>query len=193
MNATRTNMLSRQSSGRKMDYLSLKNGRTEVGCGECGLIGGVNTIKELHDATFKMPKVMKDMMINLVSLSPSLKQELVVSGLYIGEDKLKLLVLDCPSGYVARFNAFEPVFYPDNESKLYHKLSAFLKVIFASRILMKTTVQKMDSNTIEISIGRRKSKTKSLVSCLLSTTRSVNIEYTAPQISQSCPHNTLFR
>lgn len=52
----------RQSLGRKMDYLfSTKKSELEIGCGECALVGGINTTKELVDAGFKMPKVMKDM------------------------------------------------------------------------------------------------------------------------------------
>lgn len=52
----------RQSSGRKMDYLfSTKKSELEIGCGECALVGGINTTKELVDAGFKMPKVMRDM------------------------------------------------------------------------------------------------------------------------------------
>ncbi|KAL9539473.1 hypothetical protein MBANPS3_010241 [Mucor bainieri] len=33
----------------------------ELGCGECALVGGVNTTKEVVDTGFKLPKVMKDM------------------------------------------------------------------------------------------------------------------------------------
>ena len=83
MNATRSSMLCRQKPGRKMDYLFLYN-KYELGCGECGLDSGINTTKELSDANFKMPKVMRDMLIKLVSRSPSLKRDLVITGFYIG-------------------------------------------------------------------------------------------------------------
>jgi len=83
LNANRCSLLSRQKSGRKMDHLFLyKN--NELGCGECGLVGGVNTTKELSDANFKMPRVMRDMLIKLVGLSPALKRDLVITGFYIG-------------------------------------------------------------------------------------------------------------
>lgn len=79
-----TNVLDSGEKCNKMDYLFL-NERTEVGCGKCGLIniGGVTFTKELHDATFKMPQVMKDMVVNLVLLSPASKRKLVAYGLYI--------------------------------------------------------------------------------------------------------------
>lgn len=83
MNANRSSVLCRQKSGRKMDYLFLDK-KNELGCGECGLDNGVNTTKELSDANFKMPKVMRDMLVKLVSQSPALKRDLVISGFYIG-------------------------------------------------------------------------------------------------------------
>lgn len=46
-----------------MDYIFMtKIDDVEVGCGECALVGGINTTKELQDAGFKMPKVMRDML-----------------------------------------------------------------------------------------------------------------------------------
>ncbi|KAK4515316.1 Chitinase 2 [Mucor velutinosus] len=45
--------LTRQSTGRKMDYLFIsKKIEYELGYGECALISGVNTTKELYDSCF---------------------------------------------------------------------------------------------------------------------------------------------
>lgn len=55
MNSTRSSILCRQKSGRKMDFIfDFKD--YELGCGECGLISGVNTTKELSDCKFKCQK-----------------------------------------------------------------------------------------------------------------------------------------
>lgn len=67
-----------------MDYLFVTKRQVELGCGECALVGGVNTTKELYDAAFKMPKVMKDMAYNGISKAPNMKHELVITGFYIG-------------------------------------------------------------------------------------------------------------
>ena len=79
----------RQSSGRKMDYLftAKKNG-FEVGCGECALVGGVRTTKELIDAGLKMPKVMRDMANSILATHTCLVNNLCITGYYIG-GKLK--------------------------------------------------------------------------------------------------------
>lgn len=83
MNKDRFSRLARQKTGRKMDFLFLHQTK-ELGCGECGLVGGVNTTKELCDAGFKMPKVMRDMLVKVVAMSPALKRDLLISGIYIG-------------------------------------------------------------------------------------------------------------
>jgi len=103
------------------------------------LVGGVNTTKELNDASFKMPKVMKDMAYKIVALSPGIKHTLlVITGVYIGEDKLKLVTLDFPRGYNARYDAFDPVIYPMSESKTRRRLARVLKMVIDGRLIRRT-------------------------------------------------------
>ncbi|KAL7322444.1 hypothetical protein PS15p_211443 [Mucor circinelloides] len=74
-----------------MDYLfTTKQIEYEIGCGECALVGGVNTTKEFQDAGFKMPKVMRDMMYKIVSDSPGLVHKLHIHGFYIADKVLTL-------------------------------------------------------------------------------------------------------
>lgn len=108
----------RQHSGRKMDYLfTTKQIEYEIGCGECALVGGVNTTKEFQDAGFKMPKVMRDVMYKIVSDSPGLVHKLHIPGYFIADKVLTLWILDAPAGYVCRHDAFPSVQYPVVESK----------------------------------------------------------------------------
>ncbi|KAK4509265.1 uncharacterized protein ATC70_007615 [Mucor velutinosus] len=149
--------LSRQHGGRKMDYLfKTRDAGTEVGCGECGLIAGVNTTKELQDCGFKMPKVMKDMMFRLVLESPGVMNKLCISGVYIGQNVLKLSILDCPAGYVTRYDAFNPVDYPMTESKIRRQLAAVLKMILSARLIMQDAKQKLDDDDSEIVLGKQR-------------------------------------
>ncbi|GAN11673.1 hypothetical protein MAM1_0801d11254 [Mucor ambiguus] len=158
INASRSDLSSRQSSGRKMDYLFLDS-YNEVGCGEAGLVGGANTTKELSDAMFKMPKVMKDMLIKLVAVSPALKNDLVITGLYIGEYKLKMFTLDCPTEYVTRYDAMDDVSFPSVESQLHRQLSATLQIIVGAKLMMETTAAKLAADKTKISVGRSKINT----------------------------------
>ncbi|EPB90218.1 hypothetical protein HMPREF1544_02902 [Mucor circinelloides 1006PhL] len=154
--------LSRQQAGQKMDDLfnKTKDDSVEIGCGECALVGGVNTTKELNDASFKMPKVMKDMAYKIVALSPGIKHTLlVITGVYIGEDKLKLVTLDFPRGYNARYDAFDPVIYPMSESKTRRRLARVLK--------MEDTKKKLDDDNSDVLLG--KDRQVDMVPCFVPT------------------------
>ncbi|OAC98213.1 hypothetical protein MUCCIDRAFT_115737 [Mucor lusitanicus CBS 277.49] len=112
--------MGRQSPGRKMDYLFITKQTDffEVGCGECALVGGVKTTKELVDAGFKMAKIMRDMMFKIVKESPGLLHKLHMTGFYIADNMQTLWILYAPPlGYISRCYAFLPVQYPTTESK----------------------------------------------------------------------------
>jgi len=135
-------------------FVQDKSWGAEVGCGECGLVGGVNITKELQDSGFKMPKVMKDMMFRLASESPAVMNKICLSGFYIGQNVLKLLILDCPAGYVTKYDAFNPVDYPMEESKIRHQLTAVLKMILSARLIMQNIKQKIGDDDSEVALGR---------------------------------------
>lgn len=119
------------------------------------MVGCVNTTKELQDSGFKMPKVMKDMMFRLVSESPAVMDKICISGFYIGQNVLELLILDCPAGYVTRYDAFNLVNYPMQESKIRRQLAAVLKMILSARLIMQDVKQKIDDDDdSEVVLGR---------------------------------------
>ncbi|KAL9538155.1 hypothetical protein PS6_011622, partial [Mucor atramentarius] len=102
-----------------------------------------------------MPKVMKDMMFRLVSESPAVMDKICISGFYIGQNVLELLILDCPAGYVTRYDAFNLVNYPMQESKIRRQLAAVLKMILSARLIMQDVKQKIDDDDdSEVVLGR---------------------------------------
>ncbi|GAN04144.1 hypothetical protein MAM1_0056c03604 [Mucor ambiguus] len=129
--------LGRQSPGRKMDYLFTTKTDFEVGCGECALVGGIKTTKELVDAGFKMPKVMKDMANSLLLNYPGLAHDICIVSLYIGGDAMQLFTLDFPAGYVARLDGFGPVYSPKEENHICFALPSLLQMVLSSRQLME--------------------------------------------------------
>lgn len=60
-----------------------KKGTLEFGCLEAGRSNVENGTKELCDGFFKMPKVMKDMLVQMTNASPTLIRELAVCGFLI--------------------------------------------------------------------------------------------------------------
>ncbi|KAL9539817.1 hypothetical protein PS6_011040 [Mucor atramentarius] len=148
---------SRQQTGRKMDYLfKTRDNDDEIGCGECALVGGTKTTKEFQDAGFKMPKVMRDMMCKIVTRSPGLLHKLCIPGVYIGENVYKLLILDCPAGYVTRYDGFLAVEFPTTENMIRGELPALLTMIMSTRIILENCKQMLDNDDSKPVLGRRK-------------------------------------
>jgi hypothetical protein len=146
---------SRQQCGRKMDYLFKTNDSdNEIGCGECALVAGVNTTKEFQDAGFKMPKVMRDMLVKIVSRSPAVVHKLQICGLYIAAKTLKLYILDAPQGYVTRYDAFNQVAYPVIEPKIRSEMPDVLTMILSSRMIMEIAKNIIDDDESKPCLGR---------------------------------------
>ncbi|KAL9552064.1 hypothetical protein MBANPS3_003957 [Mucor bainieri] len=131
----------RQSSGRKMDYIFL-TGSTEIelGCGECALVEGVKSTKELTDANFKMPKVMKDMANRILFTRSGMAHDLCLVGFYMGGAKMQLYTMDFPAGYVARWDGFGPVEFPKNEIRIGFDLPEVLKMVIKARWLLEDNI-----------------------------------------------------
>ncbi|CAO0796422.1 unnamed protein product [Mucor circinelloides] len=98
---------------------------------------------------------MKDMTYNIISKAPNMKHELVViTGFYIGEDQLKLFVLDCPSKYVTRYDGFNAVSFPTEQAQITRCMSVILKVVMGGRLIMENTRQKLSNDTSDINPGK---------------------------------------
>jgi len=149
--------MSRQQSGRKMDYIFMtKIDDVEVGCGECALVGGINTTKELQDAGFKMPKVMRDMLFKIVLAFPALLHQVPICGFYIAHNCLTLYVLDSPVGYVTRYDAFNSVQYPLVESMIRGRLALLLPMVYKARLIMENCKDALynDESFIDFGLGK---------------------------------------
>ncbi|GAN11820.1 hypothetical protein MAM1_1042d11429 [Mucor ambiguus] len=147
--------LSRQQSGTKMDLIfKTKFDDIKFGCGECALVGGVNTTKEFQDACFKMPKVMRDMLVKIVSRSPALLHKLHISGFCIADKMLTLYILASPVGYVSRYNAFNPVEYPVTENKIRSRMAKLLTMIFSARIIMENCAYVIDDDELDTDLDK---------------------------------------
>lgn len=84
----------RQSSGRKMDYIfTTRKTGFEVGCGECALVGGAKTTKELVDAGLKMPKVMRDIANSIFATHNGLVNVFCAVGYYIGGNLIEKVLV----------------------------------------------------------------------------------------------------
>ncbi|KAL9547186.1 hypothetical protein MBANPS3_006286 [Mucor bainieri] len=106
-----------------------------------------------------MPKVMKGMLIKLVSVSPTISRtnwsllDFTLVVIY----KLKTFVLDCPTEYITRYDAtMDDVFLSTIASQLHRQLSVILNTFIGARIIMETTASKLATDTTRISVGKTK-------------------------------------
>ncbi|GAA5813505.1 hypothetical protein MFLAVUS_006983 [Mucor flavus] len=84
--------------------------------------------KELDDGSFKMVKVLKDMLYTLHKTAPNSVREFLVAFLMFVlvnipvENKFSLVLCDSPMGYVTRINCIDPLFLPEEPSDINIKL-----------------------------------------------------------------------
>jgi len=107
------------------------------------------------DGGFKMPKIMKEMIYQLVKRSPQSFRDVSVIGFLPSELNLSLLLLDIPDGYVCRISHRHPLKYPDDEDSIAKEFPKILKVVYQSRLLMENA-RLMSRNQIEgFDVGER--------------------------------------
>ncbi|KAK4515609.1 uncharacterized protein ATC70_010560 [Mucor velutinosus] len=147
--------ISKKLCGRKVD-LEFKSADTEYGLAECSRYHSLNDTKQLMDGGFKMPKIMKEMIYQLVKKrSPQSFRDVSVIGFLPSELNLSLLLLDIPDGYVCRISHRHPLKYPDDEDSIAKEFPQILKVVYQSRLLMENA-RLMSRNQIEgFDVGER--------------------------------------
>lgn len=66
---------------------------------------------------------------------------------------LKLYILNSPTGYVSRYDAFNPVEYPVIESKIRNKISHLLIIILSARIIMEACKDTIENDELLPGLG----------------------------------------
>ncbi|KAI7907273.1 uncharacterized protein BX663DRAFT_421079, partial [Cokeromyces recurvatus] len=84
-----------------------------------------------------MPKVKKDMFVNLTNSSPDKVREIITVGYQLLETKFILLTMDSPAGAVCRISHLYPLQFPDDAELITKQLPQILKVVYKSRLIME--------------------------------------------------------
>ncbi|KAG2222833.1 hypothetical protein INT45_000448 [Circinella minor] len=102
----------------------------ELGCLEIGKTN-IQT-KELMDGSIKMPVVMRDMLMELVEETTPLVNKLHILGYVIMGNKVSLLDMDIPDGYVTRIRRTKPATYPHSSKNFAVRFAPFEQEISLS-------------------------------------------------------------
>ncbi|KAG1382161.1 hypothetical protein G6F61_002521 [Rhizopus arrhizus] len=112
-----------------------KRNSDEYGLTECSRYYQFNDTKQLMDGGFKIPKILKDMFVNLANSSPDKVREIVTVGYQVMETKFALLTMDSPAGAVCRINHLHPLQFPDDPELITKQLLPILETVCKEGIL----------------------------------------------------------
>lgn len=116
-----------------------KRNSDEYGLTECSRYYQFNDTKQLMDGGFKIPKILKDMFVNLANSSPDKVREIVTVGYQVMETKFALLTMDSPAGAVCRINHLHPLQFPDDPELITKQLLPILETVYRSRLIIERT------------------------------------------------------
>lgn len=129
----------------------------ELGCGEAGLKEEEFETKVMVESNLKAPKIMHDMFVRLSNLLDNKREEvqkLQVVGLVFSSElkkndttigranihhislefKVRMLLMDCPNGYVCRLKGSTPVEFRGKEEFLGSDFRQVYKMIYVAKV-----------------------------------------------------------
>ncbi|KAL9555657.1 hypothetical protein PS6_002740 [Mucor atramentarius] len=123
--------------------------------GEAGLEAEEFDTKVLVESNLKLPKVMHDMFIRLSGTIDN-KQEVVeklqVVGLVFSRFKMRMLIMDCPNGYICRLRSTTAAVFSGKEESLGNDFSKAYQLIWKAKEVCKKTesIVKKYMSTVEV-------------------------------------------
>ncbi|KAI9274632.1 hypothetical protein BDA99DRAFT_432095 [Phascolomyces articulosus] len=135
-----TEKMKKMEIGHKVDLL-FTHEKQEFGCGEAGLKGDKNGMKAMIESNLKLPRLLKDMLCELVYESPSKIRDTKVAGFIISGLNLTLIVMDSPAGCLTRVSKIGPLAYPTTPEVFAKKMIPLLMLTWQVKSLMKESVR----------------------------------------------------
>ncbi|KAI8147116.1 hypothetical protein BJV82DRAFT_509094 [Fennellomyces sp. T-0311] len=123
----------------------------ELGVAEAGRCSDVNTTKTLYERGMKLPKMLKDMFVMLLSESPEHIREIRTFGFAIAGLNIMPLTLDSPNGYICRITSFKNwLHFPTVASDFVTRLTAIFAAIYHTRTSMERTLALVSGSDVHI-------------------------------------------
>ncbi|KAI9466435.1 hypothetical protein BDB00DRAFT_872194 [Zychaea mexicana] len=129
--------------GRRTDTTYIGGNGVELGCLEIGRTN--DQTKEFIDGSIKMPMVMRDMLLKLVEENPALVNQLHILGYLIMGDKVSLMDMDIPDGYVTRIRRTKQVAYPDSSKNFIVHIGPLLELAAIGKEIVEDTYKKFSN------------------------------------------------
>ncbi|CAG8728820.1 21744_t:CDS:10 [Racocetra persica] len=134
-----TEPMKRKAMGRRGDLI-IRKWHTEYGCSEAGKIfEGINGTKIIKEGGLKMPKMLRDMFIDLCKTMEMRKNKirrLETVGFIISGLRISLLRLDLPAGHVCRLSRTRLFEMPTQISEFGAKALPTISLVWKAKLKM---------------------------------------------------------
>ncbi|KAI9271767.1 hypothetical protein BDA99DRAFT_556980 [Phascolomyces articulosus] len=100
-----------------------------------------------------LPIVMRDMIMKLIGENPSLVNKLHILGYSIIGNKISLLDMDIPKGYVMRIRRSKQVGYPDSKDNFIVRMAPLLQLAIIGKEIAETTYNIFSNDEIPLEEG----------------------------------------
>ncbi|KAI9259537.1 hypothetical protein BDA99DRAFT_95318 [Phascolomyces articulosus] len=122
----------------------------EFGTVEAGKESNITSKKTIIESGFKIPKILKDMFIQLLKESPTSVREIKTFGFTLSGISMLPQILDCPQGYVCRMNRTQKwLHYPSGPEDFVPRMKSLITVVHHMKTLatmMLDVISDSDSN-----------------------------------------------
>ncbi|KAG0806643.1 hypothetical protein G6F16_011049 [Rhizopus arrhizus] len=131
--------IARQKTGKRVDMAFRYDGY-DIGVYEAKKSSKEYSDEGITDQRIKVPKIMKGMLIKLLTVAPTKSRQLETVGIITCGLNIKLLVMDCLNGYVCRMRKTEAARYPSSQGLFIKSIKKCLRLIWCSRLIMEKTI-----------------------------------------------------
>jgi hypothetical protein len=145
--AASTASMKRKMMGHRADFL-IRKLTVEYACGETGKsYNGENDTKLLLERQSKLPKMMKDQLLQLFKLcdnNENMIRKLSIAGILHFGLRHTMLVMDCPAGYVCRVAPTQTFHIPTSLST-FPSLLNVIKVTWKMKAFIRNMIEVVES------------------------------------------------
>ncbi|CAG8783932.1 18743_t:CDS:2, partial [Gigaspora margarita] len=146
-----TDSMKRKAMGRRGDLI-IRKWHTEYGCSEAGKIfEGINGTKIIKEGGLKMPKMLRDMFIDLCETMEMRKnkiRKLETVGFIISGLRISLLRLDLPAGHVCRLSRTRLFEMPTQISEFGAKALPTISLVWKAKAIVKNVIKLMEEEDL---------------------------------------------
>ncbi|CAJ0905656.1 1528_t:CDS:10 [Entrophospora sp. SA101] len=154
------NFTERKKVGRKIDGLIRNTDGLEYGGMEAGrYYEGEKGTKWLKESKLKLPKLSRDMLVQLDHEKKTVLEELEIVGFVHGGRSLMLIFVDIPKGYICRLTR-SIVYEIPTKIMSFYKALELISAVWTAKLKVQRTISIVEQPKTKISVGIKRKKSQ---------------------------------